>query len=407
MNIVNVKVTEAGLTVTYSDGNKLNHPDTNPKTNEKGAIFSYKTVGKDEHKTTLYAVKLGNVLGKALEVQGINVPNATLIDLPDGYALYERVKQYPVDDSGKAKPTRKDTYLFGNGSKFRSPAEFEDHILWLASDKASSCKCRYCDKDWCQNLSKKSNVFLLDETSNLPLTIQEINPKNKKKFISMYRCEEIVWGDIKYILNPSQYESLFEEVGADQIKYWPALVCKRLKEQYRNGFEILYMLKPLMLSRVKKLSYKFILPWLAYDSSNSTQAIGKELYSDSQIRLLRITKHYELVNAYLKAITRAKEIASTFTALQQYQYTLPSLSFTKIESVSERRLLQQMGTYPHFREILLGNEVLREDDYVRLTRASYNSTDKLPVFRINAIFLNALNKIQLSGDMFIRGPSKY
>ncbi|CAG8702727.1 7458_t:CDS:2, partial [Dentiscutata heterogama] len=396
--------TETGLTVTYSDGNKSNHPDTNQKPYENGAIFFYKIVAKDEHKATLYAAKLGNTLGNALEAQGIKVPNAILNDLPDGYALYEHVKQYPPDELGNAKPTRKDTYLFGNGSKYRSPAEFEEHLLWLASDKTSSCKCRYCDKEWNLGLNAgstprrnneldpylkktiKSNV-LQNETLNLTSTsnlkvhkvetttktslIQEKNPKKLEKFISMYRCEEIVWGEIEYLLSSSQYESLFEEVGGDQIKYWPALVHQRLKESNDSGFEILYALKPLI-----------------------------------QIYLLKNTKRGELASAYLKAIKRAKEVASVFTVSQQYKYTIEHSFFAKIESASEKRLLQQMVTYPHYRKLLLGTEVLREDDYVRLTRASYNSSDKLPIFRINTIFLNALNKIQLSGEMFIRGPPK-
>ncbi|CAG8638231.1 17119_t:CDS:2, partial [Dentiscutata erythropus] len=439
MNFVNFKVTEAGLTVTYSDGNKSNHPDTNQKPDENGAVFFYKLVAKDEHKATLYATKLGNALGSALEAQGIKVPNAILNDLPDSYALYERVKQYPPDESGNAKPIRKDAYLFGNGSKYRSPAEFEEHLLWLASDKTSSCKCRYCDKEWNLGLNAgstprrkneldpylkkttKSNV-LQNETLNLTSTsnlkvhkvetttktslLQEEKPKKLKKLISMYRCEEIVWGEIEYLLSSSQYESLFEEVGDDQIKYWPALIHQRLKEPNDSGFEILYALKPLMLPNTIKLPYESILPWLAYDASNSTQAIEKAIYNDSQIYLQRNTKRGELASAYLKAIKRAKEVASIFTVSQQYKYTIEHSFFAKIESASEKRLLQQMVTYPHYRKILLGTEVLREDDYVRLTRASYNSSDKLPIFRINTIFLNALNKIQLSGEMFIRGLPK-
>ncbi|CAG8839203.1 3265_t:CDS:1, partial [Racocetra persica] len=224
------------------------------------------------------------------------------------------------------------------------------------------------------NLASSSNskVHQIEVTSKTSL-MQERTPKKSTKLISMYRCEEIVWSDIEYILSSSQYEPLSDQVGGDQIKYWPALVHQRLKEPHDNGFEILYSLKPLMLPGIMKLSYKSILPWLAYDASNSIQAIEKAIYSDSQIHLLRNTKRGELASAYLKAIKRAKEVASTFTTSHQYKYTIPSSFFAKVESASERRLLQQMETYPHYRKILLGTEVLREDDYVRLTRASYNS----------------------------------
>ncbi|CAG8803785.1 34197_t:CDS:2, partial [Racocetra persica] len=169
-----VKVTETGLTLTYSDGNKSNHPDTNPRSDESGAIFTYRIIAKAEQKTILYATKLGSALGSALEKQGFKVPNAILTDLPEGYALFEHIKQYPPDESGKAKPIRKDTYLFGNGSKYRSPAEFEEHLLWLASNKTSSCRCRYCDKGW-------STGSDLDSTSRKK---NDVDPHPNKKIKS-------------------------------------------------------------------------------------------------------------------------------------------------------------------------------------------------------------------------------
>ncbi len=36
----------------------------------------------------------------------------------------------------------------GFGSiRFRSPAEFENHLLWLASDQSTNCICKYCSKN--------------------------------------------------------------------------------------------------------------------------------------------------------------------------------------------------------------------------------------------------------------------
>src|SRR5687767_9490397 len=35
-------------------------------------------------------------------------------------------------------------YIGFGSIKFRSPAEFEDHLLWLASDRSTHCLCKYC-----------------------------------------------------------------------------------------------------------------------------------------------------------------------------------------------------------------------------------------------------------------------
>ncbi|CAG8678956.1 28391_t:CDS:2, partial [Racocetra persica] len=440
MNLVNVIVSSSGLTVTYSDGKKSTHPTKlSPVPDEKGNMFYYRPVARNEPKANLYATKLGLELCKELKQQNVKVSRAVLTDLPDGYGLYDHIKQYPPDESGKPKTTRTDTYLYGNGAKFRSPAEFKDHLLWLASDKAVSCNCRYCGG---QKSATLEAVFASSPKSSKKPSVQKRkasilnNDTNESsiKFINMYRCKEIVWGDIEYILNSSQHEALSKEIGGNQIKYWPALVHQRSKadldssDNKDNNYVILYVLRPLMLPGTMKLPHKAILPWLAYNSSDLTQMIEdimhnnnhlhsnniqsfkssnhmQSLESSNHIQSLESSKQNGLANAYLKAIALAKKIASTFTPLQQYKYMLQPMYLLKIENMEEKRLLQEMESYPHYRNILLGSELLRENDYVRLKHPSRDYNDEMQIFKINTIFLNASNKIQLSGDIFVRAPS--
>ncbi|KAF0444840.1 chromatin silencing protein clr2 [Gigaspora margarita] len=473
MNLVNVIVTTSGLTVAYSDGKKSTHPTKlSPVPDEKGNVFYFRPVANNEPKANLYFTKLGQELCKELKRQNIKVPRAVLTDLPDGYGLYDHIKQYSLDKSEKSKPTRTDTYLYGNGSKFRSPAEFKDHLLWLASDKAVSCNCKYCG-------GQTSTTLEAVLASSSPKSSKELNVQKRKasmlrsdknessvKFVNMYRCKEIVWGDIEYILNSSQHEILSKKIGGDQIKYWPALVHQRSKADIdnsgnnENDYVVLYVLQPFMLPGTVKLPHKAILPWLAHNPSDTTQLIKDEVHNNIHIQSLdspnriqpfdssdqdhiqslespntiqspessntiqslegsdniqprdspnntQSLEQNELVSAYHKAIALATRVASTYTPLQQYKYKLQPMYMLRIENVEEKKLLQEMESYPHYRNILLGTELLRENDYVRLKQSScdYGNKDEMPIFKINTIFLNAQNKIQLNGDIFVRDPS--
>lgn len=85
----------------------------------------------------------------------------TLTDLPEGYILWEHVKynKHKLDaeqkkDKGKHAAgiyERQDTYLYGHPQgrkkRYRSPADFFPHVLWLATDKDGdprNCSCKVC-----------------------------------------------------------------------------------------------------------------------------------------------------------------------------------------------------------------------------------------------------------------------
>lgn len=74
MNFVNVEISEAGLEVTYSDGDPKHHPSVEIVVDPSGTKSYYRMVDKNEQKFSLYVGKLGDALAKALVKSGLFVP---------------------------------------------------------------------------------------------------------------------------------------------------------------------------------------------------------------------------------------------------------------------------------------------------------------------------------------------
>jgi hypothetical protein len=89
--------------------------------------------------------------------------NYILKELPEGYILWEHVK-YKVEKLAEGKREkgkhaagiyeRQDAYLYGHPEgrrkRYRSPADFFPHLLWLAVDKegdSRNCSCKMCSPD--------------------------------------------------------------------------------------------------------------------------------------------------------------------------------------------------------------------------------------------------------------------
>lgn len=90
--------------------------------------------------------------------------NYILTELPEGYVLWEHIKynlNRGLDEKKKEKGKhaagiydRQDAYLYGHPQgrkkRYRSPADFFPHILWLCTDKAgdsANCSCKICSPD--------------------------------------------------------------------------------------------------------------------------------------------------------------------------------------------------------------------------------------------------------------------
>ncbi|CAJ0850609.1 6656_t:CDS:2 [Entrophospora sp. SA101] len=143
-----------GLKLLVSDGSSSNYEINEvPIIDESGAKAHFRLVTHDDSKAILWKTKVGKGLEKWLksfdEFKDMMI-ESTLLEIPEGYSLYEHIKEY------KNKDTRRDTYLYeklnfndytfiqsGGKHRFRSPNEFIPHAIYIASDRNVPCICKY------------------------------------------------------------------------------------------------------------------------------------------------------------------------------------------------------------------------------------------------------------------------
>lgn len=85
-----------------------------------------------------------------------------LVTFPEGYRLYEHVKKTERDGKTEVKSKthaaggndRQDAYLYGHPAgrkkRYRSPADFFPHLLWLCTDESGdpdNCGCKVCSPE--------------------------------------------------------------------------------------------------------------------------------------------------------------------------------------------------------------------------------------------------------------------
>lgn len=85
-----------------------------------------------------------------------------LVTFPEGYRLYEHVKKTEKDGQTEVKTKthagggndRQDAYLYGHPTgrkkRYRSPADFFPHLLWLCTDESGdpdNCACKICSPE--------------------------------------------------------------------------------------------------------------------------------------------------------------------------------------------------------------------------------------------------------------------
>lgn len=101
--------------------------------------------------------------------------NYILAALPENYRLYEHVKYTISEKTGellkssrnhaKGPNDRQDAYLYGHPlgrkKRYRSPADFFPHLLWMATDdtgEPDNCGCKLCAPDEIQVFDKPGKV---------------------------------------------------------------------------------------------------------------------------------------------------------------------------------------------------------------------------------------------------------
>ncbi|KAM0716939.1 hypothetical protein Q7P37_006791 [Cladosporium fusiforme] len=131
---------------------------------KNGVSDFYREVAPDEIKHLDWRRKLGGMLAREL---GWKDPSGgdngcILVTFPEGYRLYEHVKKTEKDGQTEVKTKthagggndRQDAYLYGHPTgrrkRFRSPADFFPHMLWMCTDESGdpdNCSCKICSPE--------------------------------------------------------------------------------------------------------------------------------------------------------------------------------------------------------------------------------------------------------------------
>ncbi|OCK76906.1 hypothetical protein K432DRAFT_334858 [Lepidopterella palustris CBS 459.81] len=160
-----VRRSDASLEVQTRTGKQKNEPspeqlDRTP--DAKGICDYYREIGPDEVKHMDWRRKLAGMLLR--EIGGSEyadrATNSILHEFPENYRLYEHIKSRTDGDGTKSHKSknhsggghdRQDAYLYGHPmgpkKRFRSPADYFPHLLWLVSDQAgdsNNCSCKIC-----------------------------------------------------------------------------------------------------------------------------------------------------------------------------------------------------------------------------------------------------------------------
>jgi hypothetical protein len=325
----------------------------------------------------------------------------------------------------------------GFGSiKFRSPAEFEDHLLWLASNQSTHCLCKYCSRDSTprkrttpQQTSQKNSQAIITPSSTTTTTTTTpsqmvFNSKSKtptptsNKMVqhpsdmSHYsRNGEIVWIKTTLTLSENYLEEL--KKGKVKIEHWPGYVVERQKfSQVVNNVasgslidNLYYKVQPLNVAGTQKASEEQVVPWLLLSSESLVEKIYKmrDDYAANQKTYSPALMH--VINLFCSACDTARRISKTYTPLDSYKYTLPPLFLSNIDDPNERRLLEEMEKYSHYKSLCFGTEILKEDDYVRMNDAE-SKGDNIRIFKINTIYKKTDNKILFNGDIYLKSFTK-
>ncbi|KAF2180073.1 hypothetical protein K469DRAFT_673350 [Zopfia rhizophila CBS 207.26] len=125
--------------------------------NEKGVCDYYRELDREEPKHQDWRKKLGGMLMREIGDEA-KATTSILWELPENYRLFEHIKskadgQATKNHSGGGHD-RQDAYLYGHPKgpkkRFRSPADFFPHLLWLATDEAGdygNCTCKLCSPE--------------------------------------------------------------------------------------------------------------------------------------------------------------------------------------------------------------------------------------------------------------------
>ncbi|OTA22267.1 hypothetical protein BTJ68_14791 [Hortaea werneckii EXF-2000] len=157
------------------------------KPDKHGVADYYREVPLDEVKSLDWRRKLGGMLARELawkDQAGQTDIGYMLASFPEGYRLFEHVKKTERDGKTEVKSKnhaggandRQDAYLYGHPSgrkkRFRSPADFFPHLLWLSTDESGdpdNCGCKICSPEDLENAIPGAKVKVERSTDVKPV----------------------------------------------------------------------------------------------------------------------------------------------------------------------------------------------------------------------------------------------
>ncbi|KAL1615791.1 hypothetical protein SLS54_008796 [Diplodia seriata] len=161
-----VRRSDGKLETVHGKKKEKNEPtpeQLNDKPDSNGVSDYYRPIAEDEPKHLDWRRKLGGMLMRELAGPGSEHQHKAcmLAALPEHYRLFEHIKSRAHDGDPQSRKAsknhaggghdRQDAYLYGHPmgrkKRFRSPADFFPHLLWLATDKdgdANNCSCKVC-----------------------------------------------------------------------------------------------------------------------------------------------------------------------------------------------------------------------------------------------------------------------
>ncbi|KAM3069393.1 hypothetical protein ACMFMG_005499 [Clarireedia jacksonii] len=283
--------------ITKTGVKELNRPTAaqlNDSPDAEGTIDCYKKLEHDEPKAVDWRRKIGGMLMHYLGGREHADRNYILKDLPEGYVLWEHVK-YNVEKLAEEKKKgkhaagifeRQDAYLYGHPQgrkkRYRSPADFFPHVLWLATDKDGdprNCSCKVCSPDGEEGpqednvkvevvIPAKKEVKPAPMVSSIPQKASPAPPKPPPQSASPVRsAEQRLDGDPNsgYLYRPG------ELVWFNRGHAWGlAVISKRRLDNNVAQYLVQPLSHPLSHPPFQIKEQESIRPWLAWSVPTTT-----------------------------------------------------------------------------------------------------------------------------------------
>ncbi|QSZ34388.1 hypothetical protein DSL72_005980 [Monilinia vaccinii-corymbosi] len=192
-------------TTAKTGAKELNQPtpaQLDDKEDAEGNVDCYKKLEDDEPKAIDWRRKIGGMLMHYLGGKEHSDRNYILKELPEGYVLWEHVKYNKnkleaeqKKDKGKHAAgayERQDTYLYGHPhgrkKRYRSPADFFPHALWLGTDQDGdprNCSCKICspfgeDEPQDDTTKQNSSSIMLRKENTVAISIPQLKKETHK-----------------------------------------------------------------------------------------------------------------------------------------------------------------------------------------------------------------------------------